>query len=41
MFETIKRLYTKTGSKLLVINAVSKGWITSEQYKQITGEELA
>lgn len=41
MFETIKRLYKKTGSKLLVINAVSKGWITEAQYKQITGEELA
>jgi len=38
MFETIKRLYAKTGDKTLVENAVKKGWITAEQYEQITGE---
>lgn len=39
MFETIKRLYKKTGDKTLVANAVKKGWITAEQYKKITGED--
>lgn len=39
MFDTIKRLYTKTGNKTLVRNAVLKSWITEDQYKQITGEE--
>ena len=37
MFETIKRLYTKTGNVTLVENAVKKGWITEEQFKEITG----
>ena len=41
MFETIKRLYDKTRNKTLVANAVAKGWITAEQYKQITGEAYA
>ena len=41
MFETIKRLYAKTRSKLVVSAAVGKGWITAEQYKAITGEALA
>ena len=40
MFETIKRLYGKTGSKALVKNAVKKGWISTEQYKEITGEDM-
>ena len=35
MFETIKRLYAKTGDKTLVANAVKKGWITEKQYKEI------
>ena len=39
MFETIKRLYTKTGNVTLVENAVKKGWITEEQFKEITGED--
>ena len=39
MFETIKRLYAKTGKTALVENAVKKGWITKEQYKEITGED--
>lgn len=38
MFETIKRLYRKTSSKAVVGAAVSKGWITSDQYEAITGE---
>lgn len=40
MFETIKRLYAKTGNKTLVVNAVKKGYITADQYKMITGEDL-
>ena len=38
MFETIKRLYAKTGNKAVVENAVKKGWITAEQYEEIVGE---
>ena len=38
MFETIKRLYAKTGNKTIVANAVEKGWITAEQYEEIIGE---
>ena len=38
MFNTIKRLYTKTQDKTLVENAVKKGWITAEQYEEIIGE---
>ena len=39
MFETIKRLYAKTGNIVLVGNAVKKGWITPEEYLLITGED--
>ena len=39
MFETIKRLYTKTGNKVLVRNAVKKGWISAAEYEEITGEK--
>ena len=39
MFETIKRLYAKTGDKTLVANAVKKSWITEEQYNEITGND--
>ena len=39
MYATIKRLYAKTGDKTLVENAVKKGWITKEQYKEIVGED--
>ena len=28
MFETIRRLYAKTGNVVVVNNAVTKGWIT-------------
>ena len=38
MFETIKRLYAKTGNKTLVEKSVKKGWITEEQGKEIVGE---
>ena len=38
MFETIKRLYAKTGNAAIAANAVKKGWITQEQYREITGE---
>ena len=41
MFETIKRLYVNTKNKTLVANAVKKGWITEEQYQEITGEVYA
>lgn len=40
MYTTIKRLYAKTGDKILVANAVKKGWITNEQYEEITGEKM-
>ena len=39
MYATIKRLYATTGNKILVANAVKKGWITEDQYKEIVGEE--
>lgn len=41
MFETIKRLYAKTGNKALVEAAVKKNWITKEQYAEITGKDYA
>lgn len=41
MFETIKRLYGKTQNVALVKSAVVKGWITKEQYTEITGEAYA
>ena len=31
MFETIRRLYKKTGSPEVVEKAMAKGWITKEQ----------
>ena len=40
MFETIKRLYAKTGNKTLVANAVNKGWITKDQYYEIAGDRI-
>lgn len=39
MFDTIKRLYAKTKSKEVVVNAVKKNYITAEQYKEIVGED--
>ena len=41
MFETIKRLYAKTGNAVIAANAVKKGWITQAQYREITGEDYA
>ena len=38
MLATIKRLYSKNKDVTVVMNAVKKGWITKEQYKEITGE---
>ncbi len=38
MFNTIKRLYAKNQDEAIVANAVKKGWITTEQYQEITGE---
>lgn len=38
MYQTVKRLYAKTGNKEIVRNAVAKGWISAEQYQEITGE---
>ena len=40
MFQTVKRLYAKTNDKLIVKNAVLKGWLTMEQYTEITGEMM-
>jgi len=31
MFETIRRLFVKTGNPAVVTGAVSKGWITQEE----------
>lgn len=39
MFTRIKVLYAKTGNKVVVANAVVKGYITAEQYAMIVGEE--
>lgn len=41
MFATMNRLYNKTKDKTLVANAVKRGWITTEQYAEITGEAYA
>ena len=38
MFNTVKRLYEKTKDATVVANAVKKGWITADQYEEITGE---
>lgn len=38
MFNTIKRLYEKTGNKEIVDNALSKGWITEDQRDLIIGK---
>lgn len=40
MYKTIDRLYKKTGDKTLVANAVTKGWITVEDYEKIVGEKM-
>ena len=35
MYETIKRLYTKTGNAAVVEKAVKKGWITEDEGKRL------
>lgn len=40
MYQTIKRLFEKTRDTLIVRNAVKKGWLTIEQYTEITGEQM-
>ena len=37
MFETIKRLYAKTGNAAVVERAMAKGWITEVQKEEILG----
>lgn len=39
MYETLKRIYKKTGDKKAMRRAYKKGWLTKEQYKKITGED--
>ena len=38
MYETIKRLYAKTGNAAVVEKAVKKGWITEDEGMRIVGE---
>ena len=39
-FEKVKRYYDSgLWNKTMVRNAVVKGWITPEQFKEITGED--
>ena len=38
MYETIKRLYARTGNTAVVYKAVKKGWITEDEGKRIVGE---
>jgi len=40
MFETIKRLYAKTGNPEVVTRAVEKGWITQTEADLILGVVL-
>lgn len=40
MFQTVKRLFERTRDTLIVRNAVLKGWLTKEQYTEITGEMM-
>lgn len=37
MFETIKRLYIKTGNPEVVTRALVKGWISQDEADQILG----
>ena len=39
MYNTILRLYQKTGNEAVVNNAVLKGWITEEDARTILGTE--
>lgn len=38
MFETIKRIYKKTGDSAAVEKALQKGWITEEEKEEILAE---
>lgn len=39
-FDKVKRYYDEgLWNKTRVRNAVTKGWITAEEYKEITGED--
>lgn len=40
-FEKVKKYY-ESGfwNKLMVANAVVKGWITEDEYKEITGDDF-
>ena len=38
MYETIKRLYARTGNTAVVVKAGKKGWITEDEGKRIVGE---
>lgn len=37
MYESILRLYKKTGNKDVVTKAVAKGWITEDEANEILG----
>ncbi|MDU7339216.1 MAG: XkdX family protein [Clostridium sp.] len=40
MFETLKRLYDSDKlNKAMLSRAIGKGWITAQQYKEITMED--
>lgn len=40
MFEKVKKYYDKGLWKIQAVrNAVVKGWITAEEFKEITGED--
>lgn len=42
MYERIRKLYLDGRlTEIGVGNAVKRGWITAEQYKDITGEDYA
>lgn len=38
MFRTIQRLYESTKNKMVVANAVKRGYISTEDYEKIVGE---
>lgn len=40
MYQSIRRIYIKTGNAEYVINAYNKGWITEEQKNKILAIEL-
>ena len=38
-FATVKKYYPKYWNITMVKNAVVKGWITEDEFKEITGED--